>query len=80
MDCAKANGKCPMCKSDVFRREIKPDAMMTRLIELYKKVVVSVVKDEDEEDEDEDEEEERERKRSVPYMSQLPTMTQNTTS
>ena len=73
MDCAKANGKCPMCKSDVFRREIKPDAMMTRLIELYKKVVVSVVKDEDEE-------EERERKRSVPYMSQLPTMTQNTTS
>ncbi len=73
MDCAKANGKCPMCKSDVFRREIKPDAMMTRLIELYKKVVVSVVKDEDEE-------EERKRKRSVPYMSQLPTMTQNTTS
>tara|TARA_X000001036_G_scaffold408746_1_gene419242 strand:+ start:149 stop:352 length:204 start_codon:yes stop_codon:yes gene_type:complete len=67
-----------MCKSDVFRREIKPDAMMTRLIELYKKVVVSVVKDEDEEDEDEDEE--RKRKRSVPYMSQLPTMTQNTTS
>jgi len=65
-----------MCKSDVFRREIKPDAMMTRLIELYKKVVVSVVKDEDEEDEDE----ERKRKRSVPYMSQLPTMTQNTTS
>jgi|TARA_B100000405_G_scaffold133888_1_gene93604 hypothetical protein len=62
-----------MCKSDVFRREIKPDAMMTRLIELYKKVVVSVVKDEDEE-------EERKRKRSVPYMSQLPTMTQNTTS
>ena len=51
---------------------------MTRLIELYKKVVVSVVKDEDEEDEDE--EEERKRKRSVPYMSQLPTMTQNTTS
>ncbi len=51
---------------------------MTRLIELYKKVVVSVVKDEDEEDEDEDEE--RKRKRSVPYMSQLPTMTQNTTS
>ena len=49
---------------------------MTRLIELYKKVVVSVVKDEDEEDEDE----ERKRKRSVPYMSQLPTMTQNTTS
>jgi len=47
--------------------------MMTRLIELYKKVVVSVVKDEDEE-------EERKRKRSVPYMSQLPTMTQNTTS
>ncbi len=46
---------------------------MTRLIELYKKVVVSVVKDEDEE-------EERKRKRSVPYMSQLPTMTQNTTS
>jgi len=73
LDCAKANGKCPMCKSDVFRREIKPDAMMTRLIELYKKVVVSVVKDEDEE-------EERKRKRSVPYMSQLPTMTQNTTS
>ena len=69
-----------MCKSDVFRREIKPDAMMTRLIELYKKVVVSVVKDEDEEDEDEDEDEERKRKRSVPYMSQLPTMTQNTTS
>ena len=65
-----------MCKSDVFRREIKPDAMMTRLIELYKKVVVSVVKDEDEEDEDE----ERKRKRSVPYMAQLPTMTQNTTS
>ena len=62
-----------MCKSDVFRREIKPDAMMTRLIELYKKVVVSVVKDEDEE-------EERKRKRSVPYMSQLRTMTQNTTS
>ena len=77
MDCAKANGKCPMCKSDVFRREIKPDAMMTRLIELYKKVVVSVVKDEEDE---EDEEEERKRKRSVPYMSQLPTMTQNTTS
>ncbi len=67
-----------MCKSDVFRREIKPDAMMTRLIELYKKVVVSVVKDEDEEDEDEDEE--RKRKRSMPYMSQLPTMTQSTTS
>ena len=67
-----------MCKSDVFRREIKPDAMMTRLIELYKKVVVSVVKDEDKEDEDE--EEERKRKRSVPYMSQLPTMTQNATS
>ena len=61
-----------MCKSDVFRREIKPDAMMTRLIEFYKKVVVSVVKDEDEE-------EERERKRSVPNMSQMPTMTQNTT-
>ncbi len=64
-----------MCKSDVFRREIKPDAMMTRLIELYKKVVVSVVKEEEEE-----EEEERKRKRSVPYMSQLPTTTQNTTS
>jgi len=62
-----------MCKSDVFRREIKPDAMMTRLIELYKKVVVSVVKEEEEE-------EERKRKRSVPYMSQLPTTTQNTTS
>ena len=65
-----------MCKSDVFRREIKPDAMMTRLIELYKKVVVSVVKEEEEEEE----EEERKRKRSVPYMSQLPTTTQNTTS
>ena len=52
---------------------------MTRLIELYKKVVVSVVKDE-EVVKDEDEEEERKRKRSVPYMSQLPTMTQNTTS
>jgi len=64
-----------MCKSDVFRREIKPDAVMTRLIELYKKVVVSVVKEEEEE-----EEEERKRKRSVPYMSQLPTTTQNTTS
>ena len=47
---------------------------MTRLIELYKKVVVSVVKEEEEE------EEERKRKGSVPYMSQLPTMTQNTTS
>ena len=68
-----------MCKSDVFRREIKPDAMMTRLIELYKKVVVSVVKEEEEEEEEE-KEEERKRKRSVPYMSQLPTTTQNTTS
>ena len=67
-----------MCKSDVFRREIKPDAMMTRLIELYKKVVVSVVKEEEEEEEEK--EEERKRKRSVPYMSQLPTTTQNTTS
>jgi hypothetical protein len=69
-----------MCKSDVFRREIKPDAMMTRLIELYKKVVVSVVKEEEEEEEEEEKEEERKRKRSVPYMSQLPTTTQNTTS
>ena len=51
---------------------------MTRLIELYKKVVVSVVKEEEEEEEEELEEERR--KRSVPYMSQLPTMTQNTTS
>ena len=69
-----------MCKSDVFRREIKPDAMMTRLIELYKKVVVSVKEEEEEEEEEKEKEEERKRKRSVPYMSQLPTTTQNTTS
>ena len=62
-----------MCKSDVSRREVKPDAMMTEMIELYKKLVVKVVK---EEEEDKEEEEEKKR-RSVPYMSQLP-MTQNT--
>jgi hypothetical protein len=72
LDCAKANGKCPLCKSDVNRREVKPDAMMTEMIELYKKLVVKVVKEE----EDKEEEEEKKR-RSVPYMSQLP-MTQNT--
>ena len=54
------------------RRELKPDAMMTEMIELYKKLVVKVVKEE----EDKEEEEEKKR-RSVPYMSQLP-MTQNT--
>jgi hypothetical protein len=57
----------------VNRREVKPDAMMTEMIELYKKLVVKVVK---EEEEDKEEEEEKKR-RSVPYMSQLP-MTQNT--
>jgi hypothetical protein len=57
----------------VSRREVKPDAMMTEMIELYKKLVVKVVK---EEEEDKEEEEEKKR-RSVPYMSQLP-MTQNT--
>ncbi|CAL6374622.1 unnamed protein product [Bathycoccus prasinos] len=72
LDCAKANGKCPLCKSDVNRREVKPDAMMTEMVELYKKLVVKVVKEE----EDKEEEEEKKR-RSVPYMSQLP-MTQNT--
>ena len=55
------------------RREVKPDAMMTEMIELYKKLVVKVVK---EEEEDKEEEEEKKR-RSVPYMSQLP-ITQNT--
>lgn len=39
-----------MCKSDVSRREVKPDAMMTEMIELYKKLVVKVVKEEEEED------------------------------
>lgn len=73
LDCAKANGKCPLCKSDVSRREVKSDAMMTEMIELYKKLVVKVVK---EEEEDKEEEEEKKR-RSVPYMSQLP-ITQNT--
>ena len=73
LDCAKANGKCPLCKSDVSRREVKPDAMMAEMIELYKKLVVKVVK---EEEEDKEEEEEKKR-RSVPYMSQLP-ITQNT--
>ena len=73
LDCAKANGKCPLCKSDVSRREVKPDAMMTEMIELYKKLVVKVVK---EEEEDKEEEEEK-KSRSVPYMSQLP-ITQNT--
>jgi len=81
LDCAKANGKCPLCKSDVSRREVKPDAMMTEMIELYKKLVVKVVKEEEEEEkeeEEEDKEEEEEKKRrSVPYMSQLP-ITQNT--
>ena len=62
-----------MCKSDVSRREVKPDAMMTEMIELYKKLVVKVVK---EEEEDKEVEEEKKR-RSVPYMSQLP-ITQNT--
>jgi len=62
-----------LCKSDVSRREVKPDAMMTEMIELYKKLVVKVVK---EEEEDKEEEEEKKR-RSVPYMSQLP-ITQNT--
>ena len=61
-----------MCKSDVSRREVKPDAMMTEMIELYKKLVVKVVK---EEEEDKEEEEEK-RRRSVPYMSRL-AMTQN---
>jgi len=60
-----------LCKSDVNRREVKPDAMMTEMIELYKKLVVKVVKEEDKE------EEEEKKRRSVPYMSQLP-MTQNT--
>lgn len=50
---------------------MKPDAMMTEMIELYKKLVVKVVKEEDKE------EEEEKKRRSVPYMSQLP-MTQNT--
>ena len=54
-----------MCKSDVSRREVKPDAMMTEMIELYKKLVVKVVK---EEEEDKEEEEEKKR-RSVPYLS-----------
>ena len=54
---------------------MKPDAMMTEMIELYKKLVVKVVKEEEEE-EDKEEEEEKKR-RSVPYMSQLP-ITQNT--
>ena len=50
---------------------MKPDAMMTEMIELYKKLVVKVVKEEDKE------EEEEKKRRSVPYMSQLP-ITQNT--
>ena len=53
---------------------MKPDAMMTEMIELYKKLVVKVVK---EEEEDKEEEEEKKRRSVVPYMSQLP-MTQNT--
>jgi hypothetical protein len=57
----------------VSRREVKPDAMMTEMIELYKKLVVKVVKEEEEEEE----EEEEKKRRSVPYMSQLP-ITQNT--
>ncbi len=53
---------------------MKPDAMMTEMIELYKKLVVKVVK---EEEEDKEEEEEKKRRSVVPYMSQLP-ITQNT--
>ena len=56
LDCAKANGKCPLCKSDVSRREVKPDAMMAEMIELYKKLVVKVVKEEEEDKEEEEEE------------------------
>ena len=52
---------------------MKPDAMMTEMIELYKKLVVKVVKEEEEGKE----EEEEKKRRSVPYMSQLP-ITQNT--
>ena len=43
-----------MCKSDVSRREVKPDAMMTEMIELYKKLVVKVVKEEEEDKEDDE--------------------------
>ena len=44
-----------MCKSDVSRREVKPDAMMTEMIELYKKLVVKVVKEEEDKEEEEEE-------------------------
>ena len=73
LDCAKVNGLCPLCKAEVHRREVKPDALMTEMIELYKKIVVKVVKEEEEEQEEDGDE--RKKRRSVPYMSQMP-MTQ----
>jgi len=79
LDCAKVNGLCPLCKAEVHRREVKPDALMTEMIELYKKIVVKVVKEEEEQEEEQEEREEdgdeRKKRRSVPYMSQMP-MTQ----
>ena len=75
LDCAKVNGLCPLCKAEVHRREVKPDALMTEMIELYKKIVVKVVKEEEEEEEQEEDGDERKKRRSVPYMSQMP-MTQ----
>ena len=72
------NGLCPLCKAEVHRREVKPDALMTEMIELYKKIVVKVVKEEEEEEQEQGQEEdrdERKKRRSVPYMSQMP-MTQ----
>ena len=75
LDCAKVNGLCPLCKAEVHRREVKPDALMTEMIELYKKIVVKVVKEEEEQEEREEDGDERKKRRSVPYMSQMP-MTQ----
>ena len=63
-------GLCPLCKAEVHRREVKPDALMTEMIELYKKIVVKVVKEEEEEQEEDGDE--RKKRRSVPYMSQMP--------
>ena len=76
LDCAKVNGLCPLCKAEVHRREVKPDALMTEMIELYKKIVVKVVEEEEEREEGQEEDgDERKKRRSVPYMSQMP-MTQ----
>lgn len=70
-------GLCPLCKAEVHRREVKPDALMTEMIELYKKIVVKVVREEEEEQEEQEEGQEedgdeRKKRRSVPYMSQMP--------